>query len=151
GLSPVAALADAADVDHAVGPDDRAVDAGLEARAVTEDRPLVLALDLLEERALQAAVGDVTEEHLPGARALGGMHRGARGVSALVLRGLPAGWGHRLVVEGPGRVGVVVEEPARLDVDELGARQPVALVVHDEQVVTVRAAPADAVRGAQAA
>src|SRR5690606_25065086 len=74
GLAPVAALADAADVDRAVGPDDRAVDAGLEARAVTEDRPLVLALDLLEERALQAAVGVVTEEHLPGERALGELH-----------------------------------------------------------------------------
>ncbi|MNW64083.1 hypothetical protein D3C74_423300 [compost metagenome] len=53
---------------------------------MAEDRTLELAVDLLEERALESAVGDVTEEHLPGELAVLDEDRVARGVGDLVLR-----------------------------------------------------------------
>src|SRR5690606_41154627 len=80
GLAPVAALTGAAGVQRAVGTVDDAVHADLEARGVAEDRTLELAVDLLEERALDAAVGDVAEEHLPRELAVLHEDRVARGV-----------------------------------------------------------------------
>lgn len=142
-LAPVAGLADAADVDRAVRPDHGAVDARLQAGGVPEGGALVRAVDLLEERPLQPAVGDVAEEHLPGERPLLEQHGVARRVRDLVLRQPQHGLGHRLGVEGPGRVVVVVEEPVLLDVQQLRGRQPRTLVVHDEQLAL--RSPAEAV------
>ena len=116
---------------------------------MAEHGALVLAVDLFEEAALQAAVGDVAEEHLPRVRALLDHDRGARRVADLVLRDPQHRLGHRLVLEPAGRGEVVVEEAVLLDLDQLGRGQPAALVVHDEQ--TTAGAPAHAVGGAQAA
>ena len=66
GLAPVSCFSDPADVDGTVWADDGPVDAGLESGTVPEDRALVLAFDLFERDPLQAAVGDVAEEHLTG-------------------------------------------------------------------------------------
>jgi hypothetical protein len=127
--------------------------AGLEALGHPEVGALVLALDLLQERSLDPAVGHVGDPHLPGERTARDQHRLARGVRDLVVR-QPEGRRRRpLVVEAAGltvRAGrEVVVELARLDVDQLVGRQPAALVVGGED--RVLRSPADAVRRAQAA
>src|SRR5690606_1399168 len=60
-LAPVPGPPDAADVDRAVGADARAAHAGLEALRHAEHGALLLARDLLEVRALEAAVRDVAD------------------------------------------------------------------------------------------
>ncbi len=149
GLAPVATLAGAADVQRAVRAVDDAVDAHLEARGVTEGSALVLAVDLLEERALHAPVGHVAEQHLPREVAFLDEHRRARRVADLVLRQPQGRRRDGVRVERSGRVRVVVEEPVLLDVNELRARQPCALVVHREDLAV--GTEADAVRRAQTA
>ena len=128
-------------------------DPGLEALGHAEVRALVLALDLLQERALDPAVGHVGDPHLAGERAARDQHRLARRVGDLVVRQPQRGRRRPLVVEAAGlavRAGrVVVVELPRPDVDQLVGGQPAALVVGDEDLVV--GAPADAVRRAQAA
>ena len=149
GLAPVARLADAADVERAVGTEDGPVDAGLEARGVTERRTLIDAVDLLDEAALQPAVGHVAEHHLAGEGAVLEHHRVGRRVADRALRQPQDGAGHRVVVERSGRVGPVVEERPVGDVEQLRRGQPVPLVVHHEQ--RALGTEAHAVGGAQAA
>ncbi len=146
-LAPVAARAEAAEIDRTVRAPRDPVDPDLESLGHAEDRALVLALHLLQVRALNTPVGDVTEQHLSGERTLLDVQRGAGGVRDLVLRQPQHRLGDRLVVEGTVRIGVVVEEAVLLDVDEFGRGQPAALVVGDEDVPA--GPPADAVRGAE--
>ncbi len=152
-LAPVAAGAEAADDDRAVVLERHVRDAGLEALGHAEVGALVLALDLLQERALDPAVGHVGDPHLAGERAARDQHRLARRVGDLVVRQPQRGRRRPLVVEAAGLTGragrVVVVELARLDVDQLVGGQPAALVVGDEDLVL--RTPADAVRRAQAA
>ena len=152
-LAPVAAGAEAADDDRAVVLERHVRDAGLQALGHAEVGALVLALDLLQERALDAAVGHVGDPHLAGERAARDQHRLARRVGDLVVRHPQRGRRRPLVVEAAGLTGragrVVVVELARLDVDQLVGGQPAALVVGDEDLVL--GTPADAVRRAQAA
>src|SRR5690606_18082191 len=65
GLTPVAAVADAAEVEVTVGADRHLVDAGLQALGHAVHGALGLALDLLEVHALQAAVGNVADGGMP--------------------------------------------------------------------------------------
>ena len=127
-------------------------EAGLQALGHAEVGALVLALDLLQERALDPAVGHVGDPHLAGERAARDQHRLARRVGDLVVRQPQRGRRRPLVVEAAGLTGragrVVVVELARLDVDQLVGGQPAALVVGDEDLVL--GTPADAVRRAQA-
>ena len=152
GLLPVAAAAETADDDRAVVLEQDVRDAGLKALRHAEVGALVLALDLLQERPLDPAVGDIRDPHLAGERAARDQHRLARRVADLVVRDPHGGRGRALVVEASGlavRGGrVVVVELARLDVDQLVGGQPAALVVGDEDLVL--GTPADAVRRAQA-
>ena len=116
---------------------------------MAEDRALELAVDLLEEAALQAAVGDVAPQHLALERTVVEQDRVRRGVGDLVVRHPQHGLRDRLGVERAGRVGEVVEEAVLLDLDHLVRRQPGTLVVVDEDAAL--GAEADAVRRAQAA
>ncbi|WP_432194547.1 hypothetical protein [Streptomyces sp. bgisy027] len=77
-LAPVAAAAYAARVDGTVRSDADPVDAGLKPLRETEHCALVLTVDLLQERPLDAAVGHVTDQHLPGERAFLQVDRVAR-------------------------------------------------------------------------
>ena len=149
GWPQLPAGAQAAGVDGAVGAQADPVDPRLESLGEAEDRALVLAVDLLQVGALEPAIGDVTEHHLPGERAALHEQRGAGGVGDLVVRQPQHGRGHQVVVERAVRFGVVVEEPVLLDVHQFRGGQPAALVVRDEQLVP--RTPADPVGGAQTA
>lgn len=117
-LAPVPVGAEAAGVDGTVRSGADAGDAGLQALGVPEHGALVLAVHLLQVGALESAVGDVAEEHLPGERPLLQQHRCAGGVGDLVLRQPEHRLADRPVVERAVRVGVVVEEAVLLDVDQ---------------------------------
>ena len=152
-LAPVAAGAEATDDQLAVVALEHAADTGLEALRHPEQRALLGAVDDLEVGALEAAVGDVADEHLAGVRAAVDDDGRARGVGDLVLRHPQHRLGDRLVVEATGRAvllgGEVVVERVRLDLHQLRGREPATLVVGHEDLA-VRT-PAHAVRGAEAA
>ena len=78
-LAPVAAGAEATDDQLAVVALEHAADTGLEALRHPEQRALLGAVDVLEVGALQAAVGDVADEHLAGVRALRRRRRACSG------------------------------------------------------------------------
>src|SRR5699024_8504362 len=148
-FAPVARFTDAAGGDGSVRCHDGAVGTRVEAGAVAEDGALVLTFDLFDVDALQSAIGDIAEQYLAGEGPFVEQDRCTGRITDLVLRDPDGRRGHRLVLERAGRVGVVVEEAVLLDVHELGAGEPVALVVHHEDVL-VRP-PGDPVRGPQTA
>ncbi len=147
-LAPVPRVPDATGVDRPVRSDADPVDPGLQALRHPEDRALVLAADLLQVGPLESAVGHVTEEHLPGERAVLQLDRVTGRVGDLAVRQPEDGLGHRPVVVHAVRVGVVVVERALLDPDQLRRRHVRALVVGGEDGPL--RAPAEAVRCAQA-